>query len=157
MSAYPFLVFVHVLGGVGIFAAMGIEAGSPGRLRRAKTPQDARLWLGLLALPERLAPISMVTTLVFGIWMMAAAWGHQPWLARAFIGLAGMGVLGGVVTLRRTRRLRAALAADTGSDVSGALRSVPSGRVLTASNAVCGPGPRSPRRVPRVPPGNGPG
>ncbi len=65
--------------------------------------------------------------------MMVASWGHQPWLARAFIGVGGMGVLGGVVTLRRTRRLRAALAADTGSDLSGALRSVLSGRVLTAS------------------------
>lgn len=133
MSSYPLVVLVHVLGTVGIFAAIGVEVASLERLRRATTPQEARLWLGLLALPERLGPMSMVMTLVSGVWLMAAAWGRQPWLASSIIGLVGMGVLGGVVTLRRTRRLRGALVVDTGSDLTGALRSLLSGGALTAS------------------------
>ncbi len=127
MTAYPFLVFVHVLGAVGIFAAIAIETASLERLQRAETPADARVWVSLLALPSRLGPIGMVATLASGIWMMAVSWGPQPWLVSAFVGLVGMAVAG-VVSLRRTRRLRVALAAESTSELP--LRS---GQVLSAS------------------------
>ena len=44
--------------------------------------------------------------------MMAVSWGPQPWLVSAFVGLVGMAVAS-VVSLRRTRRLRAALARES--------------------------------------------
>ncbi len=65
MSLYQLLVFLHVLAGVGIFVALGIESISLGRLQSAATPVDARVWMGLLK-PGRLGPIAMLTTLVAG-------------------------------------------------------------------------------------------
>lgn len=132
MTAYPLLVFVHVLGAVGIFAAIAIETAALERLQRAETPADARVWASLLALRSRLGPIAMVATLASGIWMMAVAWGHQPWIASALVGLVGMAVTG-AVSLRRTRRLRAALSAEPQSELRDAFRSLRSGRTLSAS------------------------
>jgi hypothetical protein len=70
----------------------------------------------------RLGPIAMLTTLVAGMWMMAQVWGHQPWIVSAFVGLVGMAALGGVISLRGARRLRVALAGETGPALSDALR-----------------------------------
>ena len=128
MTAYPFIVFVHVIGAVGIFATIAIETVVA---RKAPAGGDARgstrVWMSLLALPWRLGPIPMSATLASGIWMMAVSWGPQPWLVSAFVALVGMAVAS-VVSLRRTRRLRAALAAEPPSELP--LRS---GQALTAS------------------------
>jgi hypothetical protein len=133
MTLYQLLVFLHVLGAVGIFVALGIETISLGRLQSAATPVDARVWMGLLKLPGRLGPIAMLTTLVAGMWMMAQVWGYQPWIVSAFVGLVGMAALGGVISLRGARRLRVALAGETGPELSDAFRSIRSGTALTAS------------------------
>lgn len=133
MNVYTFLKFVHVLGAVGMFAATAIEGVSLGRLQRAETAADARIWMGLLALPFGLGPFAMLTTLVSGMWMMAMGWGRQPWLVSALVGLVEMGILGGLVSRRRVRRLRAALAPETGSELSDAFRSIRSGKGFTAS------------------------
>jgi hypothetical protein len=133
MSVYPFLVFIHVLGAVGTFAALTIEIVSLGRLRRAETPSDAHIWTGLLAMAFRLGPLAMVTTLVSGLGMMAMGWGRQPWLVSAMIGLVGMAVLGGFLSIRPVRQLRAALTFESMSELSNAFRSVRSGKALIAS------------------------
>jgi hypothetical protein len=123
MSLYQFLIFIHVLGAVALFVAIGIEAVALGRLRRAESPAAARVWLGLFRLPGRLGPIAMLTALASGAWMMKVSWGYQPWIAGALAAMVGMAVIGGVVSLRRMRRLRAALHAESG--LSDALRSGP--------------------------------
>jgi hypothetical protein len=133
MSLYQLLVFLHVLGGVGIFVALGIESISLGRLQSAAAPVDARVWMDLLKVPSRLGPIAMLTALVAGIWLMAQGWGRQPWIVSALVGLVGMAALGGVISLRGARRLRVALAGETGPELSDGFRSIRSGTALTAS------------------------
>ena len=123
MSLYQFLIFIHVLGAMALFVAIGIEAVALGRLRRAETPADARVWLGLFRLPGRVGPIAMLTALASGAWMMKVSWGYQAWIAGALAAMVGMAVIGAVVSLRRMRRLRAALHAESG--LSEALRSSP--------------------------------
>ncbi len=132
MNAYQLLLFVHVLGAVGIFAAIAVEAVALGMLRRADVTSDARPWIGPLAIPSRLGPVAMGATLVSGMGMMAMVWGHPPWIVAAFVGLAGMAAVGGV-SIRLLRRVRAALASETGSELSGAFRSVASADALTSS------------------------
>jgi hypothetical protein len=132
MMVYPFVIFVHVLGAVALFAAIAIEAVSIGRLQRASTPADVRVWMGLLTSRGRLGPIAMLTTLASGMWMMAVSWGPEPWIVTAFAGLVGMAMTG-VVTARRMRRLRVAVAAETGPELSEVFRVVQSSPALTAS------------------------
>jgi hypothetical protein len=133
MSLYQFLIFIHVLAAVGLFVAIGIEAVSLARLRRAETPADARVWLGLFRLPGRLGPVAMLTVLASGAWMMKVSWGYQPWIAGALLAVVAMAVIGGAVSLRRMRRLRAALAAETGPGLSNATRAARSGPALVNS------------------------
>ncbi|WP_242343007.1 hypothetical protein [Anaeromyxobacter terrae] len=133
MSTYSILVFVHVLGGVGVYVALGIEAVALGGLRRAETPGDAGVWLRLHAVPRRLGPAAMITALASGAWMMATAWGRQPWILGAFLGMVGMAIAGGGVTGRAMRRLRAALAGESGTALSSAFRDARGSAALTAS------------------------
>src|SRR5690242_16227868 len=114
LNLYQLLVFLHVLGAVGIFVALGIESISLGRLRSAAAPGDARLWVDLLKVPSRLGPAAMITAIAAGMWMMAHGWGRQPWIVSSVAGLVGMVALGGVISLRGTRRLRSALAGESG-------------------------------------------
>lgn len=132
-AVYPFAVFVHVVGAVGLGAAVGVEALALGRLRRAATTDDARGWLRQLALGGRIGPYSMLAVLASGIWMTATVWGHVPWVATAFAGMVVMGALGGGVTGRALRRLGAALQAERGVEPSEDLRARLATPVLTAS------------------------
>ena len=133
MSVYQLLIFVHVLGAVGVFVAMGMEAVSLPRLQRAETPAEARDALSAVAPSGRLGPVAMLTALVSGVWMMAVAWRHQTWIVTAFIALVGMGLAGGAVTGRGMRRLGAALAAERGPGLSETFRSARSGVPFAAS------------------------
>lgn len=133
MNVYTLLLFVHVLGGVGVYVALGIEAVALERLRRAETAADARVWLQLLALPGRLGPAAMLPALASGMWMAAVTWGHRPWIFGAFLALVAMAVAGGGVTGRVTRRLRAALPGESGAELSSAFRAARSSAALVGS------------------------
>ncbi len=133
MTFYNLLVFIHVLGGVGVYVALGIEALALPRLQRAVTPADAGLWLRVLALPARLAPLAMIAAFATGAWMTATAWGHRAWIFTTLLGLVGMAIAGGGVTGRALRRLRAALPAEAGAELSGTFRAASASAALTAS------------------------
>ncbi|HEU4366529.1 MAG TPA: hypothetical protein VFT13_13820 [Candidatus Krumholzibacteria bacterium] len=133
MNLYPFLIFLHVVGGVGIFMALGIEVVALGRLRRAETSADARAWMGLMKVSARMGPVSMLTNLATGVWMMVRWWGPQPWLHAAMIAVVAIALIGGIVTRRGMRRLRGALAAESGPDLSGAFGGLRSHHALAAS------------------------
>jgi hypothetical protein len=133
MNVYPLLVFAHVLGAAGIFGALASEAVSLRALRLAEAPATAAVATRLLAGPPILGPIAGLTTIASGIAMMAMAWGHQPWIVVAFVGIVAMGALGGAVTGRRIRRLRAALRTETPS--SALLDAFRSGRASAALSA----------------------
>jgi hypothetical protein len=133
MNIYPILVFIHVLGGVGIFAALGIEAVALARLRRADTPAEARAWMGLMAVPARLGPIAMLANLATGVWMMVQSWGPLPWMQAAMVAVVVMAAAGGGVTGRRAKRLRAALGEETGPALSAGFRALRSSVALAAS------------------------
>jgi len=95
-SFYQPLLFLHVLGAMGIFVALGIESVSLGRL---DLPRETR----------RLGPIAMIGATAAGISLMARGWGRQPWIMSAVVGLVGMIAVAGAVSTRS--RSRAALAA----------------------------------------------
>lgn len=95
MDPYSVLIFAHVLGAVALFAALGIEVVAFRRLRRARTADQARTWMGPLREAGRLGPVAMVTILIAGVWMMALRWGPEPWILTALVGLVVMAVLRG--------------------------------------------------------------
>jgi hypothetical protein len=133
MNGYPILLFLHVLGGVGVYVALGIEVVALARFQRAGTPGDAALWLRVLRGPSWLSPLAMLLALGSGIWMAVLVWGHQAWIFTAFLGIVGMMIAGGAVTGRAMRRLRAALVGEGGPELSPAFRTAAASRALAAS------------------------
>jgi hypothetical protein len=110
VTFYSILIFLHVLGAVGVFAAWGIEAVGLGHLRQAPTAEQARTGMALRAKAVPLGPLAMLTALATGLWMMGLRWGHQPWIAAAMVALVLMVAIGVVLERRAGPRLTAALA-----------------------------------------------
>jgi hypothetical protein len=105
MDLYSLLVFAHVLGGVGLFAAIGIEAVALRRLQRAEIVEQAHLATSLLTEAGRLGPVAMVTIVAAGVWMMAVRWGPEPWILTALVALIAMVIVGAALTRRAMPRL----------------------------------------------------
>jgi hypothetical protein len=100
MTLYPIAVFVHVVGGFGLFTAMGLEWVLVARLGRIETTEQARDWLGLLGVIRRLSPASLAVLLLAGIYMMVTVWGGAGWVVVAFFALLSLPPLGMISGLR---------------------------------------------------------
>ncbi len=90
MSLYAIALFLHIVGALGLFAALGLEWTSLRQLRRATTVAQARAWFDVLGLVRRIGPAALATILLPGFYLMATAWSWTGWIV---VALAGMGVL----------------------------------------------------------------
>ena len=103
MSLYTIALFLHVMGALGMFGALGIEWAAAGPLQRATDVAQYRPWIRVLRSMRRVAGPSAVTLLVTGIYMVATtSSGSQPWIGRGLLGLVFLALLGGGVTGRRS-------------------------------------------------------
>ena len=102
---YSIALFLHVLGALGMFVALGIEWTCLRNLPHATNAREARGWLGLFMILRRFYPLSFFTILVTGIYMMAVSWGGAPWIAIGLLGLLALPAIAGVMTARRVRRI----------------------------------------------------
>src|SRR5437867_504057 len=94
------LVFLHVVGALGLFVAMGLEWVLVARLLRVETVEQARDWLGLLGVIRRLSPASLAAILLAGIYMTATVWGGVGWIVVAFVALLLLPPLGMITGFR---------------------------------------------------------
>ncbi len=102
MSLYTIALFVHVMGALGMFAALGIEWAVAGPLQRAADVAQVRPLITVLRSLRRVAGPSAATILVTGIYMVAmSSSGRQPWIGLGLLGLVLLALLGGGVTGRR--------------------------------------------------------
>lgn len=110
MDIYKTALFLHVLGALGIFVALGLEWNALTGLRSAMTAEEAQRWLGGYGILRVLGPVSIGIVLVAGLYMTVASVG---WLGWNTIGLGGMVVifvLGAVSNGTRLPRIGRALA-----------------------------------------------
>ena len=115
MSIYGIILFLHIVGALGLFAGMGLEQVSLAKLREASTPAQARDWLGVLSNLRRTDGPSGFLILATGFYMMATRWGRGTWMALGVIGMVLMAVIAVAVTSRRARGLRDPLATADGA------------------------------------------
>ena len=93
MSVYSMAVFLHIIGALGIFAAIGLEWAGLSNLRRATDTAQVREWMRLLA---------------------ATRWGPQGWILVALGGMVVIAALGAAVGGRRLAAIAKALPAEAG-------------------------------------------
>src|SRR5262245_42500934 len=121
MSAYSIAVFLHIVGALGIFAAIGLEWAGLTNLRRATDSTQVREWVRLLAAPRSVGGPSALLILASGIYLSATRWGPQGWILVALGGMVLVAALGGAVGGRRVPAIAQAVPAEAGP-VSAALR-----------------------------------
>jgi hypothetical protein len=81
MSAYPIAGYLHLIAGIGLFVALGLEWALVVRLRDAETSEQARGWLSLTAFQRPVGLASLVLVLVAGLYMAVTAWGAVGWIS----------------------------------------------------------------------------
>src|SRR2546429_3490156 len=94
MNIYSIVLFLHIVGALLLFAAMGIEFMTVSRLRSAATAEQARDWLSVLGSMRVIGPVALVTILVPGLYMAATSAGWQAWNILALLAMVVMAALG---------------------------------------------------------------
>jgi hypothetical protein len=100
MDTYLIVLFLHIVGALGFFVALGLEWMSLRQLWRATIAEQVRALLHVSAGTGRVGVISMLLLLGSGFHMMAEVWGGVAWIIVALGTIVLLGVL--TVTLLRT-------------------------------------------------------
>jgi hypothetical protein len=114
VSVYSISLFLHIVGALGLFAALGLEWAGLSNLRRATEAGQVREWVRLLAAPRFVGGPAALTILVTGIYMGATRWGAQGWIVVGLAGMVVIAVLGAAITGRRAGAIARALPAEDG-------------------------------------------
>lgn len=80
MNNYSIALFLHIVGALGFFLVLGLEWIGLSQLRSALLREEAGAILGIVKSTNRLGVISMLTTIVTGIYMTLAVWRTAPWI-----------------------------------------------------------------------------
>ena len=118
---YSIALFLHIVGALVYFIALGLEQASLVYLRRATLVEQARDWLSVFSSLRLLGPISLVVILLSGFYMMATSLGWTGWIIVALFSLILIAVIGGIVAGPRMGAIGQMIAKESGT-VSFALR-----------------------------------
>src|SRR5258708_6623476 len=98
MTPYSVALFLHIVGALGLFAALGLEWTSRSFVGRAATGEQVREWLSVLGMTRRLGPTALVLILLPGFYMMATSWGGAAWILVALAAVVLIAILGASLT-----------------------------------------------------------
>ena len=77
---FSMALFVHIVGALGFFVALGLEWSGLSQLQGATPPEHAEAWMDVLGRSRRLGFGSMFLAVITGFYMMATDVGAVPWL-----------------------------------------------------------------------------
>src|SRR5512134_643076 len=100
MNTYSITLFLHIVGAVGMFVALGLEWTGLWQIRSATTPQQVGGWMRILKSVRKFGFVSMLTTVVTGIYMVTI-WGGEAWIIVTVGSLVLVIALAQVVTAPR--------------------------------------------------------
>jgi hypothetical protein len=116
VALYQIYAYLHVLGALGWFLSLGIEAVVLTQLGRATSPERAREVLASLRGNRILGPVAALLLLVPGVYLAETAWSaHPPWIGAGYLTFILVFALGAAVTGRRLVRLERELGRPGGT------------------------------------------
>jgi hypothetical protein len=110
MSLYFAARALHILGGLGMFMALGIELAGTAALATARTSDQVKRALAVQRINARLGPFILALVLIPGIYL-AMRWGGPWWTRVSFLALLVIVGLGAGVSRRRMVALAKSLPA----------------------------------------------
>jgi hypothetical protein len=101
LTARTIPLFIHLLGLITFFMAIGIVQRTGARMRSAATVEEVRLWLSLARTTRAMFPWAVLFLLLSGLYMTHRTWTFTtPWIVVGMASIVIMGVLGGAVVGR---------------------------------------------------------
>ena len=91
MNVHSIVLYVHIVGALGLFVALGLEWTALARLRGAATAEEARGALGALAPTRVIGPLSLAAILVAGLYLTATSVGWNVSSLAAMVVIAALG------------------------------------------------------------------
>ncbi len=132
MNIESIALFLHIVGAVGIFVALGLEGTGLRQIRSAFTPEHVRSWMGILKNVRKMGFGSMLITVLTGIYMTVTDVGPEAWIIVTMGSLVLVIALAQVLTAPRMMAIGRTLAAEKGL-FSPAYRSLVTNPVLWIS------------------------
>jgi uncharacterized membrane protein len=77
VSIYTIVLFLHVVGDIGLFTGLGIQFFGLAALRKIKQIEQARIMARLIAVANPIGVISALLTIGTGLYMARIAWSLQ--------------------------------------------------------------------------------
>jgi hypothetical protein len=105
MNTYLIALFLHIVGALGLSVALGLEWTSLRQIQNTNPPGQARAWMGILKSTNKVGFISMLTTVITGVYMLLTVWGWVAWILVTIGALALMIAISRVVTVPRLKAL----------------------------------------------------
>jgi hypothetical protein len=109
MTIYLAARFLHVVGALIVFSAVGLEIAILRGLTLAPSSTAAHAALAGLRIHKRVGIAAMLLILVPGVYMAIAAWGMPAWLIAAIVSMVSIIVLDATATRRSLAALGPAL------------------------------------------------
>jgi hypothetical protein len=114
MNNYSIALFLHVVGALGFFVALGLEWTDLRQIRNAAASEQIRSLMSVSSSTRRLGMVSMLTILITGFYMMAIAWGGVVWIIITLGALVLVIVFGMALTGPRMAGIARVLANEKG-------------------------------------------
>lgn len=106
--AYSIVLFLHVCGALGLFAAVGIEVVGVLGLRRARTVDQVRTYARVVKVTEPMFPVFSLLVLGAGIYLTVTQWSFRtPFVIVGLTTLVVMAALGPTVQGKRWQLVEA--------------------------------------------------
>ncbi|MGZ3637528.1 MAG: hypothetical protein ACXVCX_06770 [Ktedonobacterales bacterium] len=105
---YTVALFIHVLGVIGLFVAVGLVDVAYVQMRRAVTLDQLREWATTAQFAGKSIVFTSLVVLIPAVYMVIVAWRFTtPWVAASLITVIALAILGATVSGRTIERIAA--------------------------------------------------
>jgi hypothetical protein len=80
MNTYSIALFLHIVGALGFFVVLGLEWIGLSQIRSARLPEEIHVIMGMIKSTNRLGAVSILTTIITGLYMQLTVWRGVPWI-----------------------------------------------------------------------------
>ncbi|GGF13648.1 hypothetical protein GCM10010954_10470 [Halobacillus andaensis] len=128
---YNVVLFLHILGTVVMFAAVGVTVTAMAAMLYANKTESLREWSSLAVKMDILLPFSVIIVLVPGLFLVFSTWGWgEAWVNLSLAALLLMTFMGPLINLPRLKAILAAANKELESTPSLQLQAKVKDRVL---------------------------
>lgn len=128
------MLFLHILGTILIFIAIGLTITAMIAMLYAKKTEALRIWASLAVKADGILPLSVIIIFLPALYLVITTWGwQQAWINASLTVLIVMSLMGPAINLRRLKAILQAANEETASVPSAKLVNTVRDRLLWTS------------------------